>query len=393
MHSPTAIEENRDQRESQDTLSAGNVLIKKKYKIDLTEHTIPPYSSMLVTVQKKQKGGYFVADVAFVSSSSSYSSYFDVTKENEEQEDIESVKESELADVIGKYPFRRFRIRGKSRIAMDIVINKDQALRRDYSNFVADVAFVSSSSSYSSYFDVTKENEEQEDIESVKESELADLKRKYKIFVEYMKTAEQKELSRKSKNTFPRINLPSVIQRVANGLKAGHMKKSMIANGAYLKKATVSAVNVKKVISDFNDLKNNSLKREIYTKVNVGRALVTTRTTIELDADIVTVIQKQPEIRNSLIINFILNVHMSNVYLSTFLLLNKINGIFSNCGMIIGFSRMTTTPFSVYNLLFISPDPLSIIGLVLPTGLFIFMPRIARLIIKYRIKKTLFIRR
>jgi hypothetical protein len=57
--------------------------------------------------------------------------------------------------------------------------------------------------------------------------------------------------------------------------------------------------------------------------------------------------------------------------------------------MMIGFGRMATTPVSIYNLLFISPDPFSIVGVAVPTGLFIFIPRIARLIIKYRIKKIL----
>ena len=54
-------------------------------------------------------------------------------------------------------------------------------------------------------------------------------------------------------------------------------------------------------------MKNNSIKRTIYTKINVGSTLVTTTSTIELDADIVTVIQKQPEVGNLAIRNFILN--------------------------------------------------------------------------------------
>jgi hypothetical protein len=388
MHPTTTIKENPEQLKLRHTPTTRNALVKKKYKIDLTEHSIRPYSFMLVTLQKKQKESDFVADVAFLSSSSS--SYSDVTKDGGAVgEDIESIKENELADVIGKYPLTRFRIRGKSRIVMDIVISKDQALQRHYSNFVADVAFLSSSSSFDS--DITGDGEvEEEDIESIKENELADLTKKYRIFVESIKTTEQKELRRRSKNTFRRINLPSIIQLIVKGLNTSHMKKSMMAKGAYLKKATVSTVNVKKVVSDFNELKNNSIKREIYTKINVGSNLVTTTSTIELDADIVTVIQKQPEVRNLTIRNFILNIHMSNVSLATFLLLNKVNEIFSNFGKIIGLSRMTTTPFSVYNLhnlLLVSLDPFSIIAVAIPTGLFIFIPRIARLIIKYRIRK------
>jgi hypothetical protein len=339
-----------------------------------------------VILQKMQKEGDFVADVDFLSSS-----YSDRTKDGGAvKEDIESIKESELADVIGKYPFGRFRIRGKSRIVMDIVINKDQALQSHYSNFVADVDFLSS---FGTDFPGNREMGEKEDIESIKESELADLIKRYRIFVECIKTAEQKELSRRSKNASQRINLLSVIQLIAKGMNTSHIKKSMIAKSAYLKKATASTVNVRKVISDFHELKNNSIKREIYTRINVGNTLVTTTSTIELDADIVTIIQKQPEVRNLTIRNFILNIHMSNVSLSTFLLLNKVNHIFSNFGMIIGFSRMTTTPISVSNLpnLLLAPlDPFSIIGVALPMGLFIFIPRIAHLMIKYRIRNMSF---
>jgi len=266
---------------------------------------------------------------------------------------------------------------------MLVVLQKNQK----EGDFVADVAFLSSSS----YSDVTKDGDAvKEDIESIKESELADLIKKYRIFVECIKTAEQKELSRRSKNAFRRISIPSIIQLIGKGLDASHMKKSMIAKGVYIKKATVSTVHVKKVISDFQELKNNSIKREIYTKINVGSTLVSIASTIELDADIVTVIQKQPEVRNLTVRNFILNIHMVNVSLSTFLLLNKINEIFLKSGMIIGLSRMATTPFSIYNLFFISPDPFSIVGVAVPTGLLIFIPRIARLIIKYRIRKLPF---
>jgi hypothetical protein len=171
------------------------------------------------------------------------------------------------------------------------------------------------------------------------------------------------------------------------------MKKAMIANGVYIKKATANTVHATKVasdlISDFNELSDNFTNREIHTKINVDGSLVTTTSTIELDADIVTVIQKQPEIRNSTIRNFILSVHMSNVSLSTYFLLNKENQIFSALGMVIGFGRMATTPFSIYNLLLVSPDPFSIVGVAVPTGLVIFIPRIARIIIKYKFKKIL----
>jgi hypothetical protein len=103
---------------------------------------------------------------------------------------------------------------------------------------------------------------------------------------------------------------------------------------------------VNKVISELNDLKNNSINRDIYTKMNVGDTSAVARSTIELDADIVSIIQKEPEVENLTLKSFILDIHMSNISLSTFFSLNKINQIFLNCGMIIGFSRMATTPFS-----------------------------------------------
>src|SRR5215216_66721 len=382
MHRKTTIEEDPDRRKSRYTFSRRNILAKKKYKVDLTEHTIGPYSFMLVIMQKQKEGG-FVADIAFFSSSDS-----DFIKD---EKNIESIKESELADMIGKYPFTKFRIRGKSRIVMDVTINKDQALQHYYSDFVADIAFFSSSDS-----DFIKD---EKNIESIKESELADLIKKYRVFVECIKIVEQKKLSRRSKNTFRRINLRSFIQQIAKGMNATHMKKAMITNGVYIKKATVSTVNVKKVASDliydFNELKNNSTEREICTKINVGGALVSTKSTIELDADIVTVIQKQPEIRDTTIRNFILNIHMSNVSLSTFFLVNKVNQIFSGFGMMIGFGRMAATPVSIYNsyLLLFSVEPFSLLYAALPTGLSVLLPRIARLVIRYRIRKTLFFRR
>lgn len=314
MHRKTTIEEDPDRRKSRYTFSRRNILAKKKYKVDLTEHTIGPYSFMLVIMQKQKEGG-FVADIAFFSSSDS--------------------------------------------------------------DFIKD----------------------EKNIESIKESELADLIKKYRVFVECIKIVEQKKLSRRSKNTFRRINLRSFIQQIAKGMNATHMKKAMITNGVYIKKATVSTVNVKKVasdlISDFNELKNNCTEREICTKINVGGALVSTKSTIELDADIVTVIQKQPEIRDTTIRNFILNIHMSNVSLSTFFLVNKVNQIFSGFGMMIGFGRMAATPVSIYNsyLLLFSVEPFSLLYAALPTGLSVLLPRIARLVIRYRIRKTLFFRR
>jgi hypothetical protein len=265
--------------------------------------------------------------------------------------------------------------------------------QKEEGDFIADVSFLSSSSSFDSDIIGDEEVQEEEavDIESVKESELADLIKRYRIFVESIKTTEQEELSRRSKDTSRRINLLLIIQLIAKGLNTSHMKKLIIAKSAYLKKVTASAVNIIKVKSDFDELKNNSIRRTIYTKIDVGSTLVTTTSTIELDADIVTVIQKQPEVSNLAIRNFILNVHMTNVSLSTLLLLNKVNTIFSNFGMIIGFSRMTTTPFTVSNIpnLILAPlDPFTIMGVALPMGLFIFIPRIARLMIRYGISKT-----
>jgi hypothetical protein len=386
VHRRTTIveekEEAADQRKSRLTISRKrNALAKKKYKVDLTEHTIRPYSFMLLTI-RMQKEGDFVADISFLSSSDS-----DFMKD----ENTKIIDESELADIIGRYPFTKFRIRGKSIISMEVSINKDQAIQQYYSDFVADISFLSSSDSDSDS-DFTKN----ENIESINESELADLINKYRIFVEYIKNVEQQKLSTRNKNASRRINLRSFFQQITKGMNATNMKKAMIANGVYIKKATVSTVNAKKVasylISEFNEVENNSTNREIHTKMNLDGTVVTTTSTIELDADIVTIIQKEPEIRNTTVRNFILNIHMSNVSLSTFFLLNKVNQIFSGLGMIIGFGRMAATPVSMYNsyLLTFSVDPFSILSAALPTGLSVLLPRIARLAIRYRIRKILY---
>jgi hypothetical protein len=337
---------------------------------------------MLVTIQR-EKGrhnhGDFVADVAFFSSDS------DLTKK-----DITSIQESKLADVIGKNSFRRFRIRAdESKLVMDIILNRNQ--KRQQFNpgyFVADVAFFSSDS------DLTKK-----DITSIQESKLADVIGKYRIFVDCIKTEEQKELSDRSKNEVKSMNLRSIIQHIPKAMNGSNVKKAIVTNGSYMKNATLSTMKIKSVISELNDLRNRSINRDIYTNIDVGRTLVTTRSTIELDADIVSIIQKEPEVRNSTIRNFILNIHMSNMSLSTFFSLNKVNQIFSNFGMIIGFGRMASTPFSVYNgYAFLLADPFNILSLAspalvsfaVPTGLVILLPRIARFIIKHRIRKKLF---
>src|SRR5215212_5088455 len=94
MHSTTTIKETPAQRKPRHAPSTSDVVVKKKYKVNLTDHNIRPYPFMLVVLQKNQKEGDFVADVAFLSSSS----YSDVTKDGDAvKEDIESIKESELA--------------------------------------------------------------------------------------------------------------------------------------------------------------------------------------------------------------------------------------------------------------------------------------------------------
>ena len=368
----TTIIELPNERKSQH--SSRIISPKKKYKVLLNEHIISSYSVMLMTMEK-EKNHNFVADIAFSSSSSS-DSY--ATK------DIQSIKESELADLIGKHSFRIFRIRGKSGVVMDITINREKKGQQyNHGDFVADIAFSSSSSS-DSY--ATK------DIQSIKESELADLVKKYRVFVECVKRAEYKELSRKtSKNTFQRIELRSVIQHVAHGMNVNDMKEIMIRNGMYVKNAALSTAKIRKIISEFNELISNSVKRDIYTKINVGGTLVTTRSTIELDADIVTVIKKQSDFRDLTLRNFIFNIHTSNVSLSTFLLLNKVNLIFSAFGAVIGFGRIAATPVSIYNsyLLLFSIDPFLLLYAALPTGLAVLLPRIARIVIRYRIRKAL----
>ena len=181
-------------------------------------------------------------------------------------------------------------------------------------------------------------------------------------------------------------------------MNGAYMKRAMISNAAYMKNAVLSTAKVKTVISELNNLKNNSVNKDIYTRMSVGGITAITRSTIELDADIVSIIQKKPEVRNLIIKNFILNIHISNISLSTFFSLNKINQIFLNFGMIIGFSRMATTPFSIYYgygayLAAITVNPIPILYEVLPTGLFILIPRIARFIIKHKIRKAIAIKK
>ena len=232
------------------------------------------------------------------------------------------------------------------------------------------------------------------DITSITENELADVIRKYRIFVECIKKEEQKELSSTKKNLMNRIFSRSNIRQFAKAVNATSMKKTMMTNGAYMKKAFLSTAKINKVISELNNLKNTSINRDIYTKINVGEIFVVTRTTIELDADIVSIIQNEPEAENLTLRNFILEIHMANVSLSTFYSLNKINEIFHNCGMIIGFSRMATTPFSIYGayLAAITVNPIPILFDAIPTGLFILIPRIARLIIKHKLGKVITVR-
>jgi hypothetical protein len=369
VHSTTAVE-NQNQHKSKHNTSRFN-LVKSEYKILLDKHKISPYSFMLVKVQR-EKGqhnhGDFVADIDFYSSDSGL-----VIK------DITSIEERQLAEVIGKHSFKRFRIRSESKFVMDITLNREQKGQHNHGDFVADIDFYSSDSGL-----VIK------DITSIEERQLAEVIGKYRIFVDCIKTEEQKELSDRSKDMTGERSIQSIVQRFA---------KVMIANSAYMKNATLTTIKIKKVISELSNLRNSSLNRDIYTNIDISGTRVSTRSTIELDADIVNVIQKQPEVKSPIIRNFILNIHISNMSLSTFFSLNNVNQIFSNCGMMIGFSRMATTPFSIYSSYsFILADPLSILALVasnpfpvvniaVPAGLFILIPRIARFIIRRNIRK------
>jgi hypothetical protein len=306
------------------------------------------------------------------------------TIENHNQQKSQDTSRLDLAKREYKVPLNKQTITPYS--FMLVTIQREKA-QHNHGDFVADIAFFSSDSGHI-----------KKDITSIKESELADVIRKYRIFVDCIRTEEQKELSNRSKDETKGIHLRSITQHFAKAMNGNYVKKAMVTNGAYMKNATLSTMKIKSVISELNDLRNRSINRDIYTNIDVGGTLVTTRSTIELDADIVNVIQKQPEVTNSTIRNFILNIHMSNMSLSTFFSLNKINQIFSSCGMIIGFGRMASTPFSVYNgYAFLLADPFSIlslaspalVGFAVPTGLLILLPRIARFIIKHRIRKKL----
>jgi hypothetical protein len=328
----------------------------------------------MLLIIKKEKNGNFAADLDFFSDSGTKTA-----------RDSTSIKDYELADVIGKYSCRRFRIRGESTLVMDIAIGKERkGYERD--EFAADVSFSSDSG-------ITIK-----DITSIREDELADVIKKYRIFVDCIKKEEQRELSSRKKNLMQRLLSRPNIHHIARAINGTSVKKTVKANGAYIKNAALSTARVKIVISELNNLKDNSVNREIYTRMNVGGITVITRSTIELDADIVSIIQKEPEVGNLTLKNFILNIHMSNISLSTFFSLNKINRIFLNFGMVVGFSRMATAPFSIYYgygayLAAITANPIPILYDVVPTGLFILIPRIARFMIRRKIRKTLRSRR
>ena len=233
------------------------------------------------------------------------------------------------------------------------------------------------------------------DITSITENELADVVKKYRIFVECIKKEEQRELSSVKKNLMQRIFSRSNIHHIAKAMNTKSMKKAMMTNGVYMRKAILSTTKVNKIISELNNLKNSSINRDIYTKINVGEISVVTRSTIELDADIVSIIQKEPEVENLILRKFILDIHMSNISLSTFYSLNKINEIFHNCGMIIGFSRIATTPFSVYGayMAAITLNPIPLLFDTIPTGLFILIPRIARFMIRAKLGKVMTVKK
>jgi hypothetical protein len=342
-----------------------NTIIKKKYKVLLTRQAITYFSTILLTIER-EKNGDFTADITFSSDSGTTI------------KDITSIREDELADVIGEFLCRRFRIRGVSTFAMDISISKEQK-RYEYGSFTADITFSSDSGTTI------------KDITSIREDELADVVKKYRIFVECIKKEEQKELSSAKKNLMYRIFSRSNIHHIAKTMNANSMKKAMVTNGVYMKNAVLSTAKINKVISELNNLKNSSINRDIYTKMSVGEISVITRSTIELDADIVSIIQKEPEVENLILKKFILDIHMSNISLSTFYSLNKINEIFHNCGMIIGFSRIATTPFSIYGayVAAVTVNPIPILLEAIPTGLFILLPRIARFIIRRKLGKVI----
>ena len=169
---------------------------------------------MLLTIGK-EKNGDFTADVTFSSDSGTTI------------KDITSITEDELADVIGKFSCNRFRIRGESTLVMDIIIGKEQN-RYEYGDFTADVTFSSDSGTTI------------KDITCITEDELADVIKKYRIFVECIKKEEQKELSSAKKNLMHRIFSRSNIHQFAKAVNAASMKKAMMTNGVYMKKAVLS---------------------------------------------------------------------------------------------------------------------------------------------------------
>ena len=107
-----------------------------------------------------------------------------------------------------------------------------------------------------------------------------------------------------------------------------------------------------------------------------------------------SIIQKESEVKNLKIKNFMLDIHMINISLSMFFSLHKINQIFLACGMIIGFGRIATTPFSVYYgygayLAALTANPIPVLFEALPIALFILFPRIVRVMIRHKIRKAL----
>jgi replicative DNA helicase len=69
---------------------------------------------------------------------------------------------------------------------------------------------------------------------------LADVIRKYRIFVECIKKEEQKELSSAKKNLIHRIFSRSNIHYIAKAVNTTSMKRVMMTNGTYMKMAGCS---------------------------------------------------------------------------------------------------------------------------------------------------------
>lgn len=347
--------------------AGGNTLKNKKYKIPLTTHSATTNSIMLLTIVK-EKYGNIVADVTFSSDIGN------VTR------DIISIKENELADIIGKYPPKRFSIRGESPFAINITMGENQTGYK-YGSFIVDITF-------SDRNGITK------DITFLQEDELADIIKNYKIFVECIKKEEQKELSSRRKDVLQRLFSRAGIRNVMMAFRGPYLKKVILANTAYMKNAALSTAKLKKVIAELNNLGKSSTNLDTYTNMVIGGTTVVTRSTIELDADIVSIIQKEPEVKNLKIKNFISNIHMINISLSMFFSLHRINQIFLACGMIIGFGRIATTPFSVYYghgayLAALVANPIPILFEAVPIAMFILFPRIVHVIIRHKIRKAL----